>query len=157
MDDGVKLKPWGAPPITGTFAIAFETKVNVPAIQFELAVEEVANNTTVAPPFKRHHLVYGGTTLVSVVPDGSSPVKVSFEHVGLVAPDVVRGFVVLETTVGSCTQVRHGTFPFGHESVDIAEGADVNLVPELLEATVFNKEAGRLQMWVSTVPYRMTV
>src|SRR5262249_14894706 len=41
MDDGTKLKPWGAPPIKGLFAIAFEVKIGglvaTPPVLFEVA------------------------------------------------------------------------------------------------------------------------
>jgi hypothetical protein len=154
MDDGTKLKPWGAPPLTGTFAIAFETKVNTPVKLFTIAVQEVFNDVTEHEDFARHNLVYGGTTLVSVVQDPKSLLKVSFEHVGLVEPDIVRGLVVLEATVGKCTQIAtkvdgavaaHGLIL----KVDIPEGSDVNTVPQQFERQAFKKEAGRLLMRVS--------
>ncbi len=156
MDDGTKLKPWGAPPITGTFAIAFETKVNEPAKQFEVFVHEVHNAATEHEDFLRHHLVYGGTTLISVVQDPASLLKVSFEHVGLVQPDVVRGFIVLEATVGTCTQVSTTAHALNGVPVPIGEGADVNTIPEQFERQIFQKEAGRLLMWVSQGHYRET-
>ena len=84
-------KAWGAPSPTGTFAIGFETRVNAPAVQYTIVVDEVANDVTAADHASRHHLVYGGTTLVAVVQDPATPVNVSFEHVGLVEPD---GFAV---------------------------------------------------------------
>ena len=34
MDDGTKLKPWGAPPTRGIFAIAFEAELGKPAVKF---------------------------------------------------------------------------------------------------------------------------
>lgn len=156
MDDGTKLKPWGAPPVTGTFAIAFETRVNAPAKQFEVSVEEVHNDVTEHEDFLRHHLVYGGNTLIAVVQDQASMLQVSFDHVGLIEPDVVRGFVVLEATVGTCTQVRTKINAGPFQTLDFPEGTDVNSVPEQYESQLFRKEAGHLQMWVSQGLYRET-
>jgi hypothetical protein len=36
MDDGTKLKPWGAPPIKGLFAIAFEAELGKGPVVFEV-------------------------------------------------------------------------------------------------------------------------
>ncbi|MCU1346780.1 MAG: hypothetical protein JWL70_3046 [Acidimicrobiia bacterium] len=158
MDDGVKLKPWGAPPLVGTFAIAFETKINQPAKQFEITVEEAYNDVTEHEGFLRHHLVYGGNTLVSVVQDETSMLKISYEHVGLVEPDVVRGFIVLEATVGKCTQIATSV-PAAIGSglmVPIPPNSDVNQIPQQFERAAFRKEAGRLLMWVAEGIYRDT-
>jgi hypothetical protein len=162
MDDGKKLKPWGAPPLTGTFAIAFEAQVNAPAKQFEIFIQEVDNAVTKHENFLRHHLVYGGTTLIAVVQDPASLLKISFEHVGLVPPNTVRGFIVLEATVGKCTQIatqvvitpaRPGVPP---TSLPFPQGSDVNAVPQQYERQLFRKEAGRLLMWVAQGLYRDT-
>jgi hypothetical protein len=157
MDDGTKLKPWGAPPLTGTFAIAFETQVNAPAKQFEVSVEEVDNAVTEHENFLRHHLVYGGTTLISVVQDPASMLKISFEYVGLVPPNTVRGFIVLEATLGRCRQIATQvvTSP-GFPPLPFPQGSDVNKVPQQYERQLFRKEAGRLQMWVAQGLYRDT-
>jgi hypothetical protein len=138
MDDGTKLKPWAEPPITGTFAIAFEATVNAPAIQYEISVNEVFNDVTDHPPFARHHLVYQGNTLVSVVQDPASPVRVTFENVGWAGGNHVRGFVVLEASVGKCTP-KGNTPPDAHPSS----------VPEDKERASFTKEGGRLVMTVA--------
>src|SRR5262249_14937538 len=61
-DAGTNHKRGGPPPLTGTFAIAFETQVNAPAKQFEVFIQEVDNAITEHENFLRHHLVYGGTT-----------------------------------------------------------------------------------------------
>jgi hypothetical protein len=42
MDDGTKLKPWGAPPIRGLFAIAFETELGRPPVKFEVKQEDAS-------------------------------------------------------------------------------------------------------------------
>lgn len=104
MDDGTKLKPWAAPPITGTFAIAFETAINSPAKQFVIRTQQAKNHVTIAESFERQHLVYKNNTLISVVQDTRNLVKVSFEDVGLVGSNNVRGFIVIEATVGKCIQ-----------------------------------------------------
>ncbi|MGH8602030.1 MAG: hypothetical protein ACREXR_04410 [Gammaproteobacteria bacterium] len=164
MDDGTKLKPWGAPPITGTFAIAFETKVNSPPKQFQIAVQDVSN-ATARGDFTRHHLIYQNNTLVSVIQDPDNLVKVSFENVGLVGADMVRGFIVLEATVGTCIQKPNPiarvprpipasnpppTTKFG--DINLLPGSDPNTVPEGLERLGFRKEAGHLALIISQGP-----
>ncbi len=147
MDDGTKLKPWAAPPIRGTFAIAFEMKINTPAKQFEIVVQDSYNHVTVAGHFQRHHLTYQTNTLIAVVQDANRPVKVSFEDVGLVGTDIVRGFLVIEATVGTCTQTGHPTLP---------SNTDPNTVPQEIERSAFKKEAGHLMLTVSQGVYSAT-
>ena len=90
MDDGTKLKPWGAPPIKGLFAIAFEAKLGKPPLRFEVA-DVSRRNVTPAPGSNQvHELLYGSRRLVAFVPH-TDAFKVSFEKVGQVG-DVVRGF-----------------------------------------------------------------
>lgn len=148
MDDGTKLKPWGAPPITGTFAIAFETVVNAPAKQFNIQVQDAFNHVTAAEPFQRHHLVYQNNTLIAVVQDPGNLVRVSFEDVGLVGANTVRGFVVIETTVGKCTQHPNpimvslaGSPPI---PINLPADTDPNKVDQMIERLAFTKESGRM-------------
>jgi hypothetical protein len=68
--------------------------ISPPAVQYTIVVDEVANDVTATDGVSRHHLVYGGTMLLAVVQDPATSVKVSFEHVGLVEPNVVRGISV---------------------------------------------------------------
>jgi hypothetical protein len=146
MDDGTKLKPWAEPPISGTFAIAFEMELNSPAKQFEIGVQDAHNHTTAAEGFERHHLVYQNNTLISVVQDLSNPMIVSFEDVGLVGASTVRGFLVLAASVGRCT-LRPGS--------GLPEGTQPSQVPEHIEHTAFDKEGGRLIFTVARGIYRM--
>jgi hypothetical protein len=155
MDDGTKLKPWGAPPITGTFAIAFETEINTPAKQFNIAVQDAYNHVTVAENFERHHLVYQNNTLVSVVQDPNNFVKVSFEQVGLVGANTVRGFLVIEATVGRCIQNDNPIrLPQAGQifTVNLPPNSDPNGVPEQIERFAFRKEGGRLMLQINQGP-----
>jgi hypothetical protein len=157
MDDGTKLKPWGAPPITGTFAIAFEVEINSPAKQFTITALDAYNHVTVHENFVRHHLVYQTNTLVSVVQDPNNFVKVSFEDVGLVGANTVRGFVVLEATVGTCTQIATSVrvliaspsdAPPIYQEIPVPPGTDPNAVEGMFEE-VFRKEEGHLMLIIS--------
>src|SRR5262249_9224285 len=107
MDDGTKLKPWGAPPIKGLFAIAFEVKIGglvaTPPVLFEVANVDFHNVAVFPGANQVYTLVYQGKTLVQFVPHNDA-FKVSFEGVGQSSPDTVRGFLVIETSVGTCTQ-----------------------------------------------------
>jgi hypothetical protein len=167
MDEGTKLKPWGAPPITGTFAIAFEAEVNSPAKQFQIAVQDAYNNVTVHENFKRHHLVYQNNTLAAVIQDPADLVKVSFEDVGLAGANTVRGFIVIEATVGTCIQnpnpIARVPRPGGggasnpppsteFDDITLPPGSDPNTVPEELEHLGFRKEAGRLVLIITQGP-----
>lgn len=147
MDDGTKLKPWGAPPITGIFAIAFETQINSPAKQFGVVVQDAYNHVTAAENFQRHHLTYQNNTLIAFVQDSSNPVKISFENVGLVGTNTVRGFLVVEATVGKCTQTGQVALP---------PNADPNTVPQNIERSAFTKEEGHLMLTVSQGLYSAT-
>ena len=157
MDDGTKLKPWGAPPITGTFAIAFETEINTPAVQFDITVQDAYNHVTVAENFERHHLVYQNTTLISVVQDPSQHVKVSFEQVDLVGANTVRGFLVIEATVGKCIQNDNPiqVIQIGQiQSINLPPNSDPNQVSEQIERPAFRKEGGRLMLMINQEPKR---
>jgi hypothetical protein len=103
MDDGTKLKPWGAPPIRGVFAIAFEVQLGHPAVTYEVSnIDDF--NVAVAPDTNQtHDLVYENNVLVSFIPRNDA-FEVSYEHVGLTGGNKVRGFLVLETTVGTLRQ-----------------------------------------------------
>lgn len=151
MDNGTKLHPWGAPPLTGTFAIAFEVPVNTIRATGGGQRFEVANvdslNVAVNPDGDREYdLVYAGQTLVAFLPHNDA-FKVSFENVGLKpgTNDVVRGFLVIETTVGSVEQVATKiTVDLGgqHLSVDVPPGAGPDTIDQRFERQVFKKEAG---------------
>ena len=153
MDDGTKLKPWGAPPITGTFAIAFEAQVNTPAKEYHMAVQDAYNHVTVADNIQNHNLVYQNNTLVSVVQDTGNPVKISFENVGLVAPDTVRGFVVIEATVGKVIQnpnpirVLQGVQV---QEINLPTDSDPNQVSQNIERAAFTKQGGRLMLMITS-------
>lgn len=138
-----KRKPWGAPPIKGTFAIAFEAEIGKPGKKFTPLDIESNNVATVPNGNQTYRLNYNGQTLIAFVPS-TSVFKVTFEKVALMAgccTNIVRGFLVLEATVGSVQQIATsytdgiGTFP-------IPLGSDVNTVPEIAEKQCFKKVAG---------------
>jgi hypothetical protein len=154
MDDGSKLKPWGAPPITGTFAIAFETELGKPALKFEVANIDHWNVVDVPNGDQIYNLVYQNNVLVTFIPHNSA-FKVSFEGVGLAGSNKIRGFLVLETTVGRVVQTKtrinlsnHGQ-GFPSVSIDIPEGTDVNSIDQRFEREVFRKEEGRYMFTVT--------
>jgi hypothetical protein len=153
MDDGTKLHPWAAPPVTGLFAIAFEVGVEalptaVPhGKKFEVVNVDVWNVADVPGAGQIYNLVHQGQTLVSFVPHNSA-FKVSFENVGLKpgTTNIVRGLLVIETTVGIVKQVATSVdvrVP-GQlvQTIKIPEGADPDKIDQLYEKVVFHKEEG---------------
>ena len=138
MDDGTKLKPWGAPPIVGVFAVAFE--VDVPdavrpsaPVTFEVSLVSGHNVATVSSGSPTSRLEYQGRTLIRFVPN-SDAFTVTFEQVGTAENGRIRGFLVLETSVGRLRQRRvDRKYP---------AGTDVNSIPEGDERKVFRKEEG---------------
>jgi hypothetical protein len=156
MDDGTKLHPWGAPPITGLFAIAFEVPVDTVRVgttgqRFDVGNVDLRNAASVPGSSQAHNLVYQGQTLVSFIPHNDS-FKVSFENVGLKTGGislntgaVVRGFLVIETTVGTVKQIAtrvpllEGTQPI---FVDVPLGSDPDKVDQRIEQKAFQKEDG---------------
>jgi hypothetical protein len=107
-----KLRPWAAPPIIGTFAIAFEVAIDPVRMaapvgkRFEVADVGFTNAAHFPNANTVQSLDYNGTTLVSFVPKGDK-LKASFANVGLKpgTNNIVRGFLVLETNVGSIRQI----------------------------------------------------
>ena len=166
MDDGTKLKPWGAPPITGLFAIAFEvpiSSIRTPVVtgqRFDVANVDTRNITSVTNSDKVYDLVFQGTTLVSFVPHNNA-FKVSFEHVHLnpganpATSDTVRGFLVLETTVGTVKQIAtrvQRVIPGSPTSViwvDVPAGSDPDKIDQSLERAVFEKKAGHYMFTIT--------
>ena len=141
MDDGTKLKPWGAPPIRGLFALAFEAELGKPPVKFEVKHENASlgfiddrfNVASMSRGIQVYNLVYRGDVLVSFIPDNDL-FKVSYEAVGLTDANKVRGFLVIETTVGNLAQkVVNADFPLG---------TDVNKVDQSVERHVFDKAEG---------------
>ena len=112
MDDGTKLRPWAALPIKGIFAIAFETETGKPVQKFEAGYIDHYNLAEYADANKTFDLVYQNKTLISFVPNNSA-FKVSYERIGLVAgTNKIRGFLVLETEVGTNTSLKKGHYMF---------------------------------------------
>jgi hypothetical protein len=156
MDDGTKLKPWGAPPIVGVFAIAFEVPPPDPVdptptspLVFTAADVSRHNLSTKTNGRPVSELTYQGDTLVRFVPNSDSFVA-SFEQVGRGENGSIRGFLVLETSVGTVTQTVVNS--------QIPAGVDVNAVPEIVEATAFRKEEGRYMFTLAlTRPERPVV
>ena len=164
MAHGTKLHPWGAPPITGLFAIAFEVPIDTTRVgtvggkRFEVLNMGFENVVRVPDSDKACDLVYGGNTLVSFVPHNDT-FKVSYENVGLKpgTSNIVHGFLVIETTVGRVKQiatkvnVKVGDLQV---SVDVPEGADPDKIDEKFEQAVFQKEARTLHVHREANGYR---
>jgi hypothetical protein len=83
---------------------------------------------------------------------------VSFEGVGLVDANTVRGFVVLEATVGKCTQVanvvRHlvaapSNAPGIYDERPVPPGTDPSSPEGHWAESAFKKEAGHLLMTIT--------
>jgi hypothetical protein len=149
MDDGTKLKPWGAPPIKGLFAIAFETELGKGPVVFEVTDLDRFNVASFPGTDQAHTLVYQGAVLVSFVPH-TDAFRVSYDGVGLEG-NKVRGFLVIETSVGTLTQVKtqivveihHGSgIPPTREIHEFPMGTDVNSVPPQFERELFQKVEG---------------
>jgi hypothetical protein len=152
MDDGTKLKPWGAPPVKGLFAIAFEYAISpIEATgdkikQFE--VENIEQFNVIAYPGANHtyDLVYKNKTIISFIPH-SNAFRVSFEHVGTVPgdPGKIRGFLVIETSVGTVKQIATSvTINAGSGSlvVRLPANSTPEQAPEVYEKMFFKKEEG---------------
>jgi hypothetical protein len=147
MDDGTKLKPWGAPPVKGLFAIAFEVVLPSPtngvlssSVTFEVSDISSQNVATTSGDKPIYELVYQGTTLVTFMPNNGA-FSVAFEQVGTAENGNIRGFLVMETSVGKLTQtVVDADFPVG---------TDVNSIDQGDERRVFSKEEGHYMYTVS--------
>lgn len=157
MDDGVKIRPWGAPPIKGVYAIAFEVSLgnNVQSNSGERKVFNLQNIslnnvkdylvTDKVPSNKIYSLNYNDKAIVSFKTNNNL-FKVSFEKVGLVPnTNLIRGFIVIETEVGTCLLKNINVVtPFGTttQTIKIPANADVNKVAEIIEPLAFEKKAG---------------
>ena len=173
MDDGTKPKPWGAPPIKGTFAIAFEVNIGngITANSGEQKIYEVSNidhyNVKEYPGTdKTYNLVHEGKNIVSFMPHNNA-FKVSFEKVGVVEvadnrrPNVARiikGFIVLETEVGTCSLKNNGKIfdPIRQVLVTLSPETNPNSVPEYLEEAAFQKVEGHYMFKVTEVVKKNT-
>jgi hypothetical protein len=153
MDDGTKKKPWGAPPITGTFAIAFEVEIGVggkfglgdfskPGKKFEVSNIEDFNVAQNPNSNKVYNLVYQNNVLVSFVPRNNA-FKVSFEGVGFKpgTTHIVRGFLVIEATVGTVTQITK-RISTQFLQYDVPVGTTADSIPEAYEKLAFKKVEG---------------
>jgi hypothetical protein len=159
MDDGLKIKPWGAPPIKGLFAIAFAIPLaqTVGAGQafkkFEVSNTADYNVVEYADADKTYNLVYGGKTLVSFIPHNDA-FKVSFEKIGLLpgTNNMLGGFLVIETSVGTVTQ-KTTSLPVTINGLTVnlnfPAGLDVNKIDQQYERRVFEKVEGHYLFTVS--------
>ncbi|MDZ4793626.1 MAG: hypothetical protein SGI83_05040 [Bacteroidota bacterium] len=153
MDDGTKLKPWGAPPIKGLFAIAFEYNLPLTDVmighstkQFEVANIQHHNVIEYPNADQTYNLVYQNKTLVSFIPHNNA-FKVSFEQVGIVPgePRKIRGFLVIETFVGVATQIATSITLFNGSATQIIKlpaNSTPEQAPQAFEDRFFKKEAG---------------
>lgn len=160
MDDGTKLKPWAEPPIKGLFAIAFEYEPgsDVAANSYNHKKFEVTNhyhhNVIEYPNANQtYNLVYNGKNIVSFVPNNNA-FRVSFEHVGLVpgAPGKIRGFLVIETSVGVTTQIatKITVYEGGNlKTYTLPPNSSPAAAPQAYEDKFFKKEAGYYEFFVT--------
>jgi len=158
MDDGTKLKPWAEPPIKGMFAIAFEYLIPAKAamtgyhnIKYEVSTLEHHNVIEYPNADQTYNLVYNGNNIVSFVPHNNA-FKVSFEHVGISPEDrnKIRGFLVIETSVGLLTQIATSV-PIPGSPIDfkLPMGSSPAQAPVILESKFFKKEAGHYYFTVT--------
>jgi hypothetical protein len=155
MDDGTKLKPWAEPPIKGTFAIAFEvglgraSEVEGPSLTFNVSNIDHRNVVDVPGASPVATLIYQNKTLVTFN-SGNDAFRVTFEHIGMGGDNKVRGFLVLETTVGKVRQKTTSVvLPDGRTVVKIPSGTTPEAVDQLFERAVFEKEGGRYMFTVT--------
>ena len=155
MDDGTKLKPWAEPPIKGLFAIAFEYNLSDRDVtnqyntkQFEVTNLHHYNVIEYPNADQTYNLVYGGKNIISFIPHNNA-FKVSFEHVGISAaePNKIRGFLVIETSVGMTTQVATSINVAnltggGFTVVKLPANSRPEQSPQLFEDRFFKKESG---------------
>jgi hypothetical protein len=88
--------------------------------------------------------VYGGKNLVSFIPHNNA-FKVSFEHVGISAEDrnKIRGFLIIETSVGILTQIAtEAIVPGNSNPYKLPQGSLPSQAPQFLEKSFFKKESG---------------
>jgi hypothetical protein len=154
MDNGTKLKPWGAPPIKGLFAIAFEyelprveASISQPTLRFEVANIKHHNVIEYPNADRTYNLVYNGKNIVSFIPHNNA-FKVSFEHVGTVPnePNKIRGFLVIETSVGKVTQLTNEVLIVtpGQPAarLTLPDNSTPEQAPQIAERKFFKKEEG---------------
>jgi hypothetical protein len=157
MDDGTKLKPWAEPPVKGLFAIAFEYDLPVSndlagftSRKFE--VTNIQHNNVIEYPNadQTYNLMYNGKNIVSFVPHNNA-FRVSFEQVGISSDNKnkIRGFLVIETSVGILTQIATeasypgtSSVPGGGTIIKLPAGSSPSQAPEILEKNFFRKESG---------------
>ncbi len=153
MDDGTKIHPWAAPPIKGLFAMAFDVPLTADGAEaayftkrFEVSNKDHYNVIEYPNANQIYTLTYQGRTLVSFKPNNNA-FKVSFEHVGLdPTTNSVKGFLVIETSVGKVTQVATtALIPAGTNVVriNIGPNADPDKIDEAYEKFFFRKEDGK--------------
>lgn len=155
MDDGSKLVPWAEPPIRGLFAIAFEYSLPAAAtsamtgynsLEFEVANIQHYNVIEYPGADQVYNLIYNGQNIVSFIPHNNA-FKVSFEQVGISPQDrtKIRGFLVIETSVGITTQkTTVANYPLSNPPVQVRlpENSSPKDAPEIMESTFFSKEEG---------------
>ncbi len=165
MDDdalfsqGAKGRPWGAPPIKGVFAIAFEVSLGngLSVTSSSQKIFEVTNisdfnvrdylKTDNIHGDKVYNLNYQGKNIVSFIPHNNA-FKVSFEKIGLVPATTpkgtnrVRGFLVIETEVGTCTLKNNGKVLLNGVSIQLPANATADNVAEEIETKAFQKVDG---------------
>jgi hypothetical protein len=102
------------------------------------------------PEIRSFDLVYLGNTLVSFVPNVQGVFKVSYESVGLKPGNnnIVRGFLVIETTVGSVRQ-KATSIEAGFSKIAVPPGTDPDKIDQIFEQLAFEKLPGHYMFKVT--------
>jgi len=129
------------------------TTTNLTAQRFEVANVDFFNVVPVSSVDRVYELIYQGRPIVSFVPRGDV-FTVSFENVGLKpgTTNIVRGFLVIETTVGTVKQVAtKATIVVGNQAVtvNVPQGADPDKVDQRVERQIFQKIPGHYAFTVT--------
>lgn len=106
---GTRLGLWTKPPLTGSFAIAFEKKHNQPALHYSLQIIDSYHANAYAHSYEYVQLVVGNEIIATVqIPQGSL-FSVSFPSVGTDESGYIKGFCVISASVGGETEKQQPT------------------------------------------------
>lgn len=100
---GTNLGNWTTAPLKGTFAIAFQKNTNEPTPQYRIHLTDSLNaQATNQQAYTQYELIAQQQTIAHIaIPENISPLFfASFQKVGLDTQGNIKGFLVIETTVG---------------------------------------------------------
>ena len=116
-----------------------------------MATIDALNVASIPNANQLYTLTYQGRTLIQFLPHNDA-FRVSFENVGLAGTDKIRGFLVLETTVGTLTQKATEAIDLTTNPprvVHFPMGTDVNKIDQRFEQNVFEKVEGHYMFTVT--------